>query len=111
MRVAAARAACRARFDVAGSLATCAPDAGSLRAFFKGNGANVVKIAPETAMKLTLNDTIRHAIAADPNHVRVEERVLSGGLAGAIAQVRCGGSGMTERSDGHEACVRTAKWW
>lgn len=62
--------------------------AGSKKSFFKGNGANLVKIAPETAMKLTLNDSIRHVIALDPDHVHVTERMISGGLAGAIAQVR-----------------------
>lgn len=64
------------------------PAAGSIKAYFKGNGANVIKIAPETAMKLTLNDSIRHVIAIDPDHVKVTERMVSGGLAGAAAQVR-----------------------
>jgi solute carrier family 25 phosphate transporter 23/24/25/41 len=61
---------------------------GSLRAYFRGNGANVIKIAPETAGKLTLNDIFKHAIARDPDHIRPMERVISGGLAGAVAQVR-----------------------
>lgn len=38
-------------------------------------------------MKLTLNDSIRHVIASDPDDVHIMERMLSGGLAGAIAQV------------------------
>ncbi|GLC34516.1 hypothetical protein PLESTB_001252700 [Pleodorina starrii] len=59
---------------------------GSIKSFFKGNGANVVKIAPETALKLTLNDAIRSFLAQDPDHVRVRERMASGGIAGAIAQ-------------------------
>ncbi|GLI64006.1 hypothetical protein VaNZ11_007160 [Volvox africanus] len=59
---------------------------GSIKSFFKGNGANVVKIAPETALKLTLNDAIRSLLAQDPDHVRVRERMASGGIAGAIAQ-------------------------
>lgn len=37
------------------------PAAGSIKAFFKGNGTNVVKIAPETAIKLTMNDILKKA--------------------------------------------------
>lgn len=66
---------------------------------FRGNGANVVKIAPETALKLTLNDSIRSLVAADPEHVRVRERMLSGGIAGAIAQV--GSWARSYRQGGH----------
>lgn len=67
--------------------------AGSMRAYFRGNGANVVKIAPETALKLTLNDSLKHWLAQDPDHIRASERMLSGGIAGAVAQVRgCGGA-------------------
>lgn len=61
---------------------------GSIKAYFRGNGANVFKIAPEMAMKLTLNDTFKHVLARDPDHIRPLERLFSGGLAGAVAQVR-----------------------
>lgn len=37
------------------------PGAGSVKAFFKGNGTNVLKIAPETAIKLTMNDILKKA--------------------------------------------------
>lgn len=59
---------------------------GSFRAYFKGNGANVVKIAPETAIKLTLNDTLKHVLARDPDNIRAVERMTAGGIAGAVAQ-------------------------
>eukprot|EP00198_Chlamydomonas_reinhardtii_P001041 XP_001690376.1 mitochondrial substrate carrier [Chlamydomonas reinhardtii] len=59
---------------------------GSIKSFFKGNGANVVKIAPETALKFTLNDSIRSIVAQDPDKVRLRERAISGGISGAIAQ-------------------------
>ena len=65
-----------------------------MRAYFRGNGANVFKIAPETAMKLTLNDRFKHVFARDPDHIRPEERLLSGGMAGAVAQVRRDEGGM-----------------
>jgi len=59
---------------------------GSLKAYFKGNGANVVKIAPETAIKLTLNDTLKHVLPRDSDHIRPVERMVAGGIAGAVAQ-------------------------
>lgn len=39
------------------------PRPGTVHAFFKGNGTNVVKIAPETAIKLTLNDALKRVRA------------------------------------------------
>lgn len=59
---------------------------GSFKSYFRGNGANVVKIAPETALKFTFNEYIRAQIAHNPDRVRMSERMVSGGLAGAIAQ-------------------------
>ncbi|KAG1666237.1 hypothetical protein FOA52_011539 [Chlamydomonas sp. UWO 241] len=59
---------------------------GTVKAYFRGNGTNVIKIAPETAAKLTLNDIFKHAIARDPEHIHPAERVVSGGLAGALSQ-------------------------
>lgn len=61
---------------------------GSFRSYFRGNGANVVKIAPETALKLTLNDTLKQVFAHDPENIRASERFVCGGVAGALAQVR-----------------------
>lgn len=60
---------------------------GSVRSYFRGNGANVVKIAPETALKLTLNDTLKQVFARDPENIRPSERFVCGGVAGALAQV------------------------
>ena len=64
------------------------PSAGSIKAYFRGNGVNVVKIAPETALRLTLNDRIKAVVAK--NHlerITPMERMACGGLAGASAQV------------------------
>mmetsp|Transcript_41333 Transcript_41333/g.105695 ORF Transcript_41333/g.105695 Transcript_41333/m.105695 type:complete len:319 (+) Transcript_41333:39-995(+) len=59
----------------------------SLRAFFRGNGTNVIKIGPETALKLSLNDSIRSRVVRDPDNVQLYERMMSGALAGASAQL------------------------
>lgn len=59
---------------------------GSVRAYFKGNGTNVLKIAPETSIKLGLNDYLRHHIHADTDSVAPWERMLCGGISGAVGQ-------------------------
>lgn len=59
---------------------------GSMKAYFRGNGANVLKIAPETAMKLTFNDLLKHVIAEDPDEITPSQRMFCGGLAGALSQ-------------------------
>lgn len=38
---------------------------GSYKAYFRGNGANVIKNVPETALKLTCNDRVKSIIAKD----------------------------------------------
>jgi solute carrier family 25 phosphate transporter 23/24/25/41 len=58
-----------------------------MRAYFRGNGANVVKIAPETALKLTLNDTLKQFVAQRPDSITPVERMMAGGLAGAVSAV------------------------
>eukprot|EP01026_Neomeris_dumetosa_P006711 TRINITY_DN1210_c0_g1_i6.p1 TRINITY_DN1210_c0_g1~~TRINITY_DN1210_c0_g1_i6.p1 ORF type:complete len:395 (+),score=29.43 TRINITY_DN1210_c0_g1_i6:237-1421(+) len=59
---------------------------GSFRSYFKGNGANVIKIVPETAIKLTGADTIKNIIAQDPGRVKMHERFIAGALGGALSQ-------------------------
>lgn len=59
---------------------------GTIRAWFRGNGANVLKIAPETALKLACNDRIKRAVAADPRAITPGERFVAGAAAGAVAQ-------------------------
>lgn len=66
---------------------SCLTLAGSIRAYFKGNGTNVLKIAPETSIKLALNDHLRHHIHSDNADVAPWERMLCGGVSGAIGQV------------------------
>ena len=62
--------------------------AGTTSAFFRGNGTNVIKIAPETAIKLTCNDRLKRMVCKDVEEITPLQRMLSGALAGAVAQVR-----------------------
>ena len=47
----------------------------------------MIKIAPETAIKLSCNDRIKHMVCEDIDDITPGQRMLSGALAGAIAQV------------------------
>lgn len=46
---------------------------GTLKAYFRGNGTNVAKNVPETAMKLTLNDRIKAAVVKDGHNITLSE--------------------------------------
>lgn len=59
---------------------------GTYKAYFRGNGANVIKNVPETALKLTCNDKVKSVIARDGHSVTLAERLAIGGISGAIAQ-------------------------
>jgi solute carrier family 25 phosphate transporter 23/24/25/41 len=73
------------RMTIASGLRRMAAE-GTVKAFFKGNGANVLKIAPETAIKLTMNDIYKRLIAHDPEEITPGQRMMAGALAGATAQ-------------------------
>ena len=47
---------------------------GSYKAYFRGNGANVIKNVPETALKLTCNDRVKAMIAQDGHSVTIGKR-------------------------------------
>mmetsp|Transcript_34798 Transcript_34798/g.55961 ORF Transcript_34798/g.55961 Transcript_34798/m.55961 type:complete len:458 (-) Transcript_34798:204-1577(-) len=59
---------------------------GGLAAFWRGNGANVIKIMPESAAKFYCYEYLKQQIIADPADVKIHERLLSGSLAGMMAQ-------------------------
>ncbi|XP_051940944.1 calcium-binding mitochondrial carrier protein SCaMC-1 isoform X1 [Hippocampus zosterae] len=61
---------------------------GGVQSFWRGNGINVLKIAPETAIKFTAYEKIKHIMYGrkDTKNLRVHERFLAGSLAGATAQ-------------------------
>mmetsp|Transcript_28963 Transcript_28963/g.73214 ORF Transcript_28963/g.73214 Transcript_28963/m.73214 type:complete len:740 (-) Transcript_28963:288-2507(-) len=58
---------------------------GTMYDYFRGNGANCVKIAPETALKFLLFDFLKKVIASDGDNPSTMERFFAGGLAGALA--------------------------
>ncbi|KAM4603294.1 mitochondrial adenyl nucleotide antiporter SLC25A23 [Polymixia lowei] len=61
---------------------------GGLGSLWRGNGVNVLKIAPETAIKFTAYEKIKRVIRGsnETGSLKVHERFLAGSLAGAIAQ-------------------------
>lgn len=62
--------------------------AGSIKSYFKGNGTNVLKIAPETSIKLALNDKLKQHIHLDTGDITPWQRMACGGVSGAVGQVR-----------------------
>ncbi|XP_018421196.1 PREDICTED: calcium-binding mitochondrial carrier protein SCaMC-3-like isoform X1 [Nanorana parkeri] len=59
---------------------------GGLRSLWRGNGINVLKIAPESAIKFMAYEQIKKVIRGQHETLRVQERFIAGSLAGAIAQ-------------------------
>jgi solute carrier family 25 phosphate transporter 23/24/25/41 len=55
---------------------------GGIKAFFRGNGTNVVKIIPETAIKFLMYDTIKAKVCKNPKKPVTSERLISGACAG-----------------------------
>ena len=54
-------------------------------AFWRGNGTNVLKIAPETAIRFVAFDWAKRQIAADPGSVSPLERFVAGAFGGVVA--------------------------
>ncbi|XP_078075167.1 mitochondrial adenyl nucleotide antiporter SLC25A24-A-like [Mustelus asterias] len=59
---------------------------GGVVSLWRGNGMNVVKIAPETAIKFMAYEQYKKLFARDKQNVATAERFLAGSLAGATAQ-------------------------
>lgn len=64
---------------------------GGLMGFFRGNGLNVVKVAPESALRFYTYEMLKRAIVTaqggeDKAEIGPMGRLLAGGLAGAVAQ-------------------------
>lgn len=61
---------------------------GGIRSLWRGNGINVLKIGPETALKFMAYEQVKRAIKAD-NEARelgLNERFFAGSMAGGISQ-------------------------
>lgn len=61
---------------------------GGLKAFFVGNGLNVVKIFPESAIKFGCYEAVKKSIAgaAGTDELSASSRFAAGGIAGAVSQ-------------------------
>lgn len=59
---------------------------GGVRSLWRGNGINVVKIAPESAIKFMAYEQIKRLIGSKQETLGIAERFVAGSLAGAIAQ-------------------------
>eukprot|EP01117_Protostelium_nocturnum_P007020 TRINITY_DN2515_c0_g1_i1.p1 TRINITY_DN2515_c0_g1~~TRINITY_DN2515_c0_g1_i1.p1 ORF type:complete len:463 (-),score=143.75 TRINITY_DN2515_c0_g1_i1:67-1455(-) len=56
---------------------------GGVKAFFRGNGAALMKVAPEMALKMTVFDKIKKFFSEDDAAVKPWQRFAAGGIAGA----------------------------
>ncbi|XP_016496130.2 calcium-dependent mitochondrial ATP-magnesium/phosphate carrier protein 2 [Nicotiana tabacum] len=63
---------------------------GGLLSFFRGNGLNVMKVAPESAIKFYTYEMLKNVIAStkgeEQGDIGASGRLVAGGLAGAVAQ-------------------------
>ncbi|KAI0218393.1 Calcium-binding mitochondrial carrier protein SCaMC-1-A [Lamellibrachia satsuma] len=60
---------------------------GGYRSLWRGNGINVIKIAPESALKFMVYEQIKRLMKADPSQeLGIMQRFAAGSLAGVCAQ-------------------------
>nr|XP_033476002.1 calcium-binding mitochondrial carrier protein SCaMC-2-A [Epinephelus lanceolatus] len=59
---------------------------GGTRSLWRGNGVNIIKIAPESALKFMAYEQIKRLIGSEQETLHIAERFVAGSLAGVIAQ-------------------------
>lgn len=59
---------------------------GGIGGLWRGNGINVIKIAPESALKFAAYEQVKRLIKGEKNPLEIYERFLAGASAGAISQ-------------------------
>lgn len=59
---------------------------GGVKSLWRGNGANVVKIAPESAIKFFAYEKAKRLLGADEKQLGVRERLTAGAMAGVASQ-------------------------
>lgn len=60
---------------------------GGVKGLWRGNGINVIKIAPESAMKFYAYDEMKkHIKGSDNRDLYIYERLMAGSFAGALSQ-------------------------